>query len=85
VPAKHETDRREGVYRRLNTWLRERGVTSDAGKIAYRLRKYFLNKVAEQQGTLFAQAAAGHSSLQTTESHYIGKPKMAKPIKLIPS
>jgi integrase len=85
VPAKHLTDRHEGVYRRLNAWLRGKGVTADAGKIAYRLRKYFLNKVAEQQGVMLAQSAAGHASMQTTEGHYIGKPKMAKPIKLASS
>ena len=83
VPAKHATDRHEAVYRRLNAWLKTNGVGSDAGKIAYRLRKYFLNKVAEQQGALFAQSAGGHSALETTQDHYIGKPKMTTPIKLV--
>lgn len=82
IPGRNLTDRKEASYRRLNKWLKAQGVTSDAGKIAYRLRKYFLNKVAEQQGMMFAQAAAGHSSMQTTEKHYTGKPKMAAPIRL---
>lgn len=82
VPADHVTDRLDAVYRRLNAWLKEQGVGGDAGKIAYRLRKYFLAKVAEQQGVMLAQAASGHSSRHTLEDHYIGKPKMAAPVKL---
>lgn len=82
VPGDTFTDRNEAVYRRLNNWLKKNEVGADAGKIAYRLRKYFLSKVAEQQGILFAQAAAGHSSRRTTEDHYVGKKKMAEPIKL---
>lgn len=82
VPARTATDREEAAYRRLNEWLKAKGVDGDAGKIAYRLRKYFLNKVAEQQGVMLAQAAAGHASMRTTEQHYIGKPKMEEPIRL---
>lgn len=82
VPARTKTDRHDACYRRLNQWLKARGVGEDANKIAYRLRKYFLAKVAEQQGVFLAQAAAGHASQQTTQNHYIGKPKMAAPIKL---
>lgn len=82
VPGKHPTDRHAAIYRRLNQWLKAHGVTEDAQKIAYRLRKYFLAKVAAQQGVLFSQAAAGHSSLATTRDHYIGTPKMAEPIRL---
>ncbi len=82
VPARTMTDRDEACYRRLNLWLKGSGVGADANKIAYRLRKYFLKKVAEQQGVFLAQAAAGHSSMQTTQTGYIGKPKMAAPIKL---
>lgn len=82
VPAMHFTDRHEAIYRRLNAWLKEQGVVGDAGKIAYRLRKYFLAKVAEQQGVMLAQAASGHSSRHTLEDHYIGRPKMAAPVRL---
>ncbi len=85
VPARTMTDRHDACYRRLNQWLKARGVGEDANKIAYRLRKYFLAKVAEQQGVLLAQAAAGHASQQTTQDHYIGKPKMAAPLKLLAS
>ena len=82
VTGKTFTDRNEAIYRRLNAWLKSHGVGADGGKIAYRLRKYFLAKVAEQQGVMLAQAAAGHASMRTTEDHYIGRPKMAEPIKL---
>lgn len=82
VPAKNHTDRQVAIYRRLNLWLRLQGVTTEAGKFAYRLRKYFLKKVQEQQGLLFAQAAGGHSSLATTMDHYTGRPKMSEPIKI---
>lgn len=83
VPAAHVTDRADAVYRRLNAWLKAQGVGGDEGKIAYRLRKYFLAKVSEQQGVMLAQAAGGHSSRHTLEQHYIGKPKMGAPIKLL--
>lgn len=82
VPAAHQTDRQDAAYRRLNIWLKAQGVNEEAGKLAYRLRKYFLAKVAEQQGIMFAQAAGGHSSRRTTEEHYVGKPKMKAPINL---
>jgi hypothetical protein len=82
VSGRTMTDRHEAIYRRLNVWMKATGVGADAGKIAYRLRKYFLNKVAEQQGIMLAQAAAGHSSRRTTEDHYTGRPKMAEPIRL---
>lgn len=84
VPGKNPTDRHEACYRRLNVWLKSHGVTEDAGKIAYRLRKYFLAQVAEQQGLALAQAAGGHSSLSTTINHYVGGPKMKAPIQLGP-
>ena len=63
-------------------WLKARGVGEDAGKVAYRLRKFFLNKVSEQQGIMLAQAAAGHSSMQTTQDHYTGRPQMQQPVRL---
>lgn len=82
IPGRTMTERKEAAYRRLNAWLKAQGVGTDAFKVAYRLRKFFLNKVNEQQGIMFAQAAAGHSSRKTTEDHYTGKPKMAEPIRL---
>lgn len=84
VPAPSYRQRHAAVYRQLNSWLKTQGVNEDAGKIAYRLRKYFLSKVAEQQGLLYAQAAGGHASLRTTEDHYIGKPQMKAPLTLAP-
>lgn len=82
VPAATLTLRTHACYRDINAWLKQQGVAGDAGKFAYRLRKYFLKKVAVQQHPLMAQVAAGHSSLATTTDHYIGKPKMTEPIRL---
>ncbi|HZP23311.1 MAG TPA: hypothetical protein VFB04_07690 [Terriglobales bacterium] len=83
VPAANASERFDAIYRRLNAWLKSRGVKEEAGKIAYRLRKYFAKKVAEQQGLLFAQAALGHASMITTQNHYTGKPVMKEPLRLI--
>lgn len=82
VPGATKSDRHDACYRRLNQWLKRNGVTAEVGKVGYRLRKFFLKKVAVQQHPFIAQAAGGHSSFQTTQDHYIGKPKMASPIKL---
>lgn len=83
VPAMNPTDRHDAIYRRLNAWLKdEQKVTEEAGKFAYRLRKYFFKKVEEQQGLLLALGAHGGSSMSTLTDHYTGRPKMAEPIKL---
>lgn len=82
VPARTVSDRHEACYRRLNAWLKTNGVGEDANKIAYRLRKYFLAKINEQQGLLMAQAAAGHSSYRTTQDHYVGPRVMKEPVKI---
>lgn len=82
VPAKNKTDRHEAIYRRLNDWLRLQGVSQKANKVAGRLRKYFFDKVKQQQGLMLALAASGHSSLSTLTTHYTEQPQMAQPIKL---
>lgn len=82
VQGRTKSDRVNACYRRLNDWLKAQGVGSDANKIAYRLRKYFLAKMNEQQGLFVAQAAAGHSSFRTTQDHYVGKPVMKEPVRL---
>lgn len=82
VPAMNITDRNDAIYRRLNAWLREHGVKEEAGKFAYRLRKYFFKKVEEQQGLMLALAAHGGGQLSTLTDHYTGRQKMAEPIKL---
>lgn len=82
VPAKHHSDRHSACYRRINLWLKSRGVVVDARKIGYRLRKYFLAKMNEQQGLFMAQAAAGHASARTTQEHYVGRPVMSVPVKI---
>ena len=82
VPAMNATDRHDAIYRRLNAWLEKQGVIEEAGKLAYRLRKYFFKKVEEQQGLMLALAASGHANLNTLTDHYTGRQKMAEPIKL---
>ena len=82
VPALSVTDRHDAIYRRLNDWLRNQGVTENAGKLAYRLRKYFFAKLAEQQGLMLALAAHGGGQMSTLTDHYTGTPRMAEPIKL---
>lgn len=82
VPAPHKTARHDACYRTINAWLKGNGVAEDAGKVAYRLRKYFLRKVADQQGRLMAQIAGRHAAAATTEAHYIGAAQMQKPIAL---
>ncbi len=82
VPAMSPTDRHDAVYRRLTAWLRDHGVKEEAGKMAYRLRKYFFKKVEEQQGLMLALAAHGGGQLSTLTDHYTGRQKMAEPIKL---
>lgn len=82
VPAATKTLRHNACYRTLNDWLKKHGVDEEASKTAYRLRKYFLRKVADQQGRLMAQLAGRHADQSTTDDHYIGAPKMQKPIAL---
>jgi len=83
VPAATKTARHNAIYRELNTWLKANGVGEEASKVAYRLRKFFLSKVADQQGRLMAQLAGRHANMATTEDNYIGAPKMHRPIEFI--
>lgn len=88
VPAEHATARHEACYRAVGALLKAHGVTAEHGKVAYRLRKYFLAKVDAQQGRAVAEAAARHApsahpgSVSVLEAHYVGPTKMQKPIAL---
>jgi hypothetical protein len=82
VPGKTPTARENAIYRELNVWLKGLGIGTESNKVAYRLRKYFLSKLKEQQGLAMAALAARHASTVTTELHYVGKPKMVSPITL---
>jgi hypothetical protein len=82
VPARTPTDRHEAIYRRLNAWLKAQGVEAEAGKYAYRLRKYFVEMVRRQMGAAAAQIAARHASGRTTEGHYLSAQGMERPIEL---
>lgn len=81
VPAKSATGRQNAIYRELNAWLKALGIGTESNKVAYRLRKYFLAKVDEQQGRAMASLAARHADMATLE-HYVAKPKMTTPITL---
>lgn len=82
VPASSATDRHRAIYRRLNAWLTARGVNAEAGKVAYRLRKYFVEMVRQQMGAAAAQIAARHASARTTAGHYLSAQGMDRPIDL---
>ena len=62
IPAPHETERSVRVFRRLNAWLRARGLTVQmTPKGFYELRKYFTNRAAWDAGAYRAARAAGNS------------------------
>lgn len=62
IPAPHETERKVRVFRRLNAWLRARGLTVQmTPKGFYELRKYFTNRAAWGSGAYRAARAAGNS------------------------
>lgn len=62
IPAPHETERKVRVFRRLNGWLRARGLTIQmTPKGFYELRKYFTNRQAWDSGAYRAARAAGNS------------------------
>lgn len=82
VPAAHKSARWEACYRELNAWLKAQGVAEDGTKVAYRLRRYYVAKVREQQGLAMAQLAARHADSATTEKHYTGRARVEKPIAL---
>jgi len=82
VPGRTATDRHEAIYRRLNVWLKAQKVEAEAGKYAYRLRKYFVEMVRRQMGAAAAQIAARHASARTTEGHYLSAQGMERPIEL---
>lgn len=87
VPARTETERAWVCYRALNPWLRGLGVTEAAGKVAYRLRGYFLNLVKEEtmrqmDAIAVAAGTAGHADAATTMGNYIGRPTLRVPVTL---
>ena len=82
VPAASATARHRAIYRTLNGWLTAQGVEAEAGKRAYRLRKYFVEMVRRQMGAAAAQVAARHASGRTTAAHYLGTERMERPIEL---
>jgi len=61
--------RAQHEYDKLIVWLRNQGVPSKAP--IHVLRKEYGSRIAETQGILLASASLGHSSVKTTERHYI--------------
>lgn len=87
VPARTDTERALVCWRGVNAWLASLGVEREAGKVAYRLRKYFLNRIKEEtlrqmQAIAAAASAAGHANVETTMGSYVGRPKMTAPVQL---
>jgi hypothetical protein len=87
VPARTDTERAVVCWRAVNVWLAGLGVDAEAGKIAYRLRKYFLNRVKEEtmrqmEAIAAAAVAAGHADSATTMGSYVGKPALRAPVNL---
>lgn len=87
VPARTPTERALVCWRGVNAWLASLGVEREAGKVAYRLRKYFLNRIKEEtlrqmHAIAAAASAAGHTGVETTMGSYVGRPKMTAPVSL---
>lgn len=87
VPARTITERATVCWRAVNVWLAGLGVDAEAGKVAYRLRKYFLNRVKEEtmrqmEAIAAAAVAAGHADSSTTMASYVGKPALRAPVTL---
>lgn len=63
-----DTERTEGVFARLNAWLKKRGIGSE--KPTHELRKCWVSYIAKTEGMLAAQKMAGHRDPKTTTTHY---------------
>ncbi len=63
-----ESERRSGVLRRLNPWLKERGL--DRSKPTHELRRLFGSYIATTRGVFIAQKFLGHSTPQLTSDQY---------------
>ena len=73
VPAPHKTERGVRMFRRLNGWLRLKGLDrATYTKGFYELRKYFTNRAAWSGGTYRAARAAGNSPA-VVEKYYSDK------------
>lgn len=64
----HDTEREEVVFRRLNAWLRTKGL--DRPKPLHELRKLFGSYIASTQGLFVAQKFLRHQDAQVTSDSY---------------
>jgi integrase len=64
-----ETERREGVFRRVSAWMR--GLGWEAHKTAHGLRDLAISAVIAESGSPYeGQKFARHASVAVTEAHY---------------
>ena len=69
--------RADGTFRKLNLWLREKGINPRDGKPGHSLRKESGSAVNQLHGLYAASQHLGHTSSRTTAGHYLEKPKRA--------
>lgn len=70
VPAHHMTERGTRVFKRLNAWLRARGLDERSfPKGYYELRKHFMNRQTWEHGT-YRAARRGGNSPKVVEQFY---------------
>lgn len=82
VPAPHFTDRNDRVFRRLNKWLRARGLDKETfSKGFYELRKYFGDMKAWESGSTYQAARALGNSPEVAEKFYSSSQGKA-PVKI---
>lgn len=63
--------RAETTWRKLNAWLKKKGVS--AQKAVHALRKESGSLIAQQFGIEAARQHLGHRDIQTTSAHYVSK------------
>jgi integrase len=64
----------EGVFKRVNAWMRSLGWKGQ--HTLHALRAEYLRRVRDGFGLNMAQAVAGHADARTTERSYTGQPQV---------
>jgi integrase len=78
VPGETKTDREDLVRRDAPKLLRALGITDR--KPFHALRKLAGSLIADGQGLYAAQRFLGHSSVKTTEMHYVDQTRAVSPV-----
>lgn len=68
--AKRSAQAQRILDRRYPEFLRAHGLEKDTSKLAYRLRRDYLNRLTQNFGLDAAAGAAGHDDNNLTRSHY---------------